>query len=315
MMSNEAESYYQSKIPAGGDQDGRAKSGTIDKKEAPGRESSSSSSSQPPTDPEQMKADLAKCPQWIINKLRSERDLRRKLADQTKEQTRILLEEVKEWRTKAYNYQREVQEKEVQKKKRQEELERLKELALKAISQLQEQLALKDEQLKKKNEILALLKQRFLQFQAARSSGSSPNKYAPPSHRVLSQHDWLSVFVCCIALRGGKGGGEGRGGRGAKTEPRPSQVKEFDPVFLHTIYTAPLLLLNLLRRQQFLNWMKNSKTCKVLQSPTLGQSLRCQRYRRLNYRALPLLQKEHLLHLVTSSVHLQIRLLLLHLEL
>ncbi len=75
-----------------------------------------------------MKADLEMCPPWILSKLKTERDLRRKLAEQTKEQTRILLEEVKDWRAKAYNYQREAQEKEAQRKKKQEELDRIKEM-------------------------------------------------------------------------------------------------------------------------------------------------------------------------------------------
>jgi Skp family chaperone for outer membrane proteins len=77
-----------------------------------------------------MKADLEVCPPWILSKLKTERDLRRKLAEQTKEQTRILLEEVKDWRAKAYNYQREAQEKEAQRKKKQDELDRIKEMVL-----------------------------------------------------------------------------------------------------------------------------------------------------------------------------------------
>ncbi|ELR10982.1 uncharacterized protein ACA1_104000 [Acanthamoeba castellanii str. Neff] len=133
-----------------------------------------------PTDAAQMKADLEMCPPWILSKLKTERDLRRKLAEQTKEQTRILLEEVKDWRAKAYNYQREAQEKEAQRKKKQEELDRIKEM-------LQQQLAEKDEQLAKKNEILALLKQRFLQFQEAKKEAQGIVASSPmPSNLSLS---------------------------------------------------------------------------------------------------------------------------------
>jgi hypothetical protein len=117
-----------------------------------------------------MKADLERCPPWILTKLRSERELRRKLAEQTKDQTRILLAEVKEWRAKAYSYQRQLQEVEAQRKKKAEDLERIKEMAVKTISQLQDELAWKEEELRKKSEVLAVLKQRFLQFQANRNS-------------------------------------------------------------------------------------------------------------------------------------------------
>lgn len=75
-----------------------------------------------------MKADLEMCPPWILSKLKTERDLRRKLAEQTKEQTHILLEEVKDWRAKAYLYQREAQEKDTLFRKKHEELNRIKEM-------------------------------------------------------------------------------------------------------------------------------------------------------------------------------------------
>lgn len=56
---------------------------------------------------------------------------------------------------------------------------------MKAITQLQHQLAEKDEQLRKKNEILALLKQRFLQFQETKSQQAQSN--AASSGSVLAE--------------------------------------------------------------------------------------------------------------------------------
>ncbi|KAL6049207.1 hypothetical protein QOT17_020597, partial [Balamuthia mandrillaris] len=54
-----------------------------------------------PQDPNLIKADLAKCPAWILAKLKSERELRLKLAEQTKQQTEIMSQEVEQWRSKA----------------------------------------------------------------------------------------------------------------------------------------------------------------------------------------------------------------------
>jgi len=141
--------------------------------------------------PEQMKEDLARCPPWILNRLRSEREMRRNLADQTAEQTEALSLEVTEWRNKAFLYKSQKDELELEVASKNEEIERLKDVAKKAVTNLREDLRKKDDELKKKGEILEMLKQRWQQQMGQNSNlaplvGTNPAPQVPvPAGRPL----------------------------------------------------------------------------------------------------------------------------------
>lgn len=119
-----------------------------------------------------MKDDLANCPPWILARLRSEREMRRKLAEQTAEQTEILSAEVNEWRSKAFLYKSQKDELELQMVAKNEDLEKVKEMAKKIVAGLKEEVCKRDEELKKKGEILEMLKLRLQQYIS--SGGKDP---------------------------------------------------------------------------------------------------------------------------------------------
>jgi hypothetical protein len=112
---------------------------------------------------------------------------------------------------------------------------------VKAITQLQEQLAEKDEQLAKKNEILDLLKQRFLQFQEAKRDAAQQIVVGSsmPSNLSLST-SWDSSKS--PSTERPVPGSPGRGGWEAAAAKGGSSVRPASPTRgLNTPPTSPSL--------------------------------------------------------------------------
>ena len=97
----------------------------------------------------------------------AEREMRRRLMAQSQEQTEGVLIEMQHWKNRATKYQRDLMAKEKELQEANAQLTRLGELAKKALQQMQGTISAKDREIRKKDEVLLLLKDRFRQMQAS----------------------------------------------------------------------------------------------------------------------------------------------------